>query len=91
MVIFDEENTESRCGPSATEPYLPLSPLSVYCRISAARKKEMYEEWLGPESNRLCLHYSLQQSEWKADTGPPLPSLIYLLLHSYFIVKLSRE
>jgi hypothetical protein len=53
-------------------------------------KKASLWLWLRPESNRLCLHSSLEHHKWKADAGHPLPSLIYLLLQSYFIIEFSR-
>jgi hypothetical protein len=44
-------------------------------------------EWFGPDSNRHCLHSSLEHNGWKADAGPP-PSRIHLHLHPQFIVGL---
>jgi hypothetical protein len=48
---------ESRCRPY-TKPFLPCSVPSFYYRISWGewQKECNNPTWLGPESNRLCLH-----------------------------------
>jgi hypothetical protein len=46
------------------------------------KKKPKKMLWLGPESNRQCLHSSLEHHKWKADADYPLPSLPILLYTS---------
>jgi hypothetical protein len=51
------------------------------------KKENAIELWLGPESNRLYLHYLTEHEEWKADTDPLLPSLSSPTPHFQFIAE----
>jgi hypothetical protein len=59
--------------------------------MNVRRKKEMYgkEQWLGPESNRHCLHNSGDNLQWKADADHLLPSLPTSLTAALFYCCIS--
>jgi hypothetical protein len=83
---------ESRYRPS-TEPYLPHFAPPLRPRISRGNdqkkeKRQRAEVWLEPELNRLYLHYSYNDGEWKADAVHPLPSLL-ILLYTYIVPQNS--